>query len=83
MGIPALFLLGWYAVNYMNKVMDKLSVKNGTFYAIRQFELVEQTAKATAENVELNKKILIELQKLNGNKESTRASPTDPQAREG
>lgn len=43
--MPALFILGWVNVHFISKVREKLSTQHGTHYAIKQFELQEETVK--------------------------------------
>lgn len=40
--IPILIIMGYFNVHHISKVRDRLSVKYGTHYGIRQFELIEE-----------------------------------------
>lgn len=39
--IPALAIIGWYLVNFMNPVMDKISTVQGGWAVKKQIELLE------------------------------------------
>lgn len=39
--VPALAVVGWYLVNFMNPVMDKISTQQGSYAVKRQLELLE------------------------------------------
>ena len=52
--VPLLIIFGWYSVHRMNKITDWLSIKFGTFYAVRQFSIYEEMLE---ELKKLNEKI--------------------------
>lgn len=54
--LPILTLIGWYFNTYMAAVMEKLAIKHGTFFAIRQFTIIEETLKELREIKEILKK---------------------------
>ncbi len=60
-GMPILALTGWYSVNFMGKVIDKINVKQGSYYTIRQFELIEGTYNQTVRTNELLEKLIEKL----------------------
>lgn len=41
--VPILFVLGWLHIHYISKLSEQLSIKYGTFYSIRTFEITEET----------------------------------------
>lgn len=41
--VPILFVFGWLHVHYISRLSEQLSVKYGTFYSIRTFEITEET----------------------------------------
>lgn len=41
--MPILFLLGWLNIHFISKVRERLSMKYGTYYSIKQYELQEKT----------------------------------------
>lgn len=47
--MPILFLMGWVMVHRMSKVMEWLSIKHGTHYAIKQFAMQEEMLKQLKE----------------------------------
>ena len=40
--VPVLIVVGYYNVHKILKVSEQLSVKHGTHYSIKQFELIEK-----------------------------------------
>lgn len=47
--VPVLFVLGYCNVHHISKLSELLSVKYGTHYGIRQFEMVEEQVKLLKE----------------------------------
>lgn len=47
--IPILVVCGYYNVHHISKLSEQLSVKFGTFYGIKQFELTEEQVKLLKE----------------------------------
>lgn len=55
--IPILVICGYYNVHHIAKLSEKLSVKFGTFYGIKTYELAEEQVKLLKEIKKiLNKK---------------------------
>ena len=52
LALPVLFVLGWLNVHYISKVKERLSMKHGTHYGIKQYELQEETVKLLKELVD-------------------------------
>lgn len=52
--LPILLLIGWVVVHKMAKIMEWLSIKHGTHYAIRQFTMQEEVLRNLEE---INKKL--------------------------
>lgn len=52
--LPILAVVGWFCVHKWNKILEWLSVKYGTHYAIKQYTLVERQTELLEE---INKKI--------------------------
>ena len=47
--VPVLVVCGYYNVHYIAKTSEQLSVKFGTFYGIKTYELAEQQVKLLKE----------------------------------
>jgi hypothetical protein len=47
--IPILVVCGYYNVHHIARLSEQLSVKFGTFYGIKQFELTEEQVKLLKE----------------------------------
>jgi len=47
--VPVLFVLGWYEIHKISKVRERLSVKYGTHYTLKSFELQEESVKLLQE----------------------------------
>ena len=60
--LPILTLVGWYFNTYMAAVMEKLAIKHGTFYQIRQFTIIEESL---AEQKQINEQLKEINEKLN------------------
>lgn len=52
--LPILAVMGYYNVHKISKVRERLSVKHGTHYGIKQFELTQEQVKLLKE---INKKL--------------------------
>jgi len=52
--IPVLFISGYFNVHYISKKSEELSIKHGTHYTIKQFELIEEQTKLLRQ---INKKL--------------------------
>lgn len=49
--LPLLMLIGWYCVERMNKILEWLSIRYGTHFAIKQFQINENILE-TLKNIE-------------------------------
>jgi len=47
--IPILIAVGYYNIHKVAKVSEQLSVKHGTHYGIKQFELMEEQVRLLKE----------------------------------
>lgn len=44
-GLPVLFIMGYVNTHYISKVVEWLSIKYGSHYGIKQYELMEKQTK--------------------------------------
>lgn len=54
--VPFLGIIGYYSIHHINKVMDWLGVKFGSYYSIQQFELFKEIRDAVQKMAKDNPK---------------------------
>lgn len=57
-GIFLLVVAGWYAINRIDRINEKLSVGRGTHYQINQYAYIKETRDLAKQQVELLKQLI-------------------------